>query len=69
MQQENTSKIDIADRLISISEEIKGVSEILSSLRELNELTGERASYLLMLHKTIERYSTELSRIANDLTL
>lgn len=59
------SNIEIADRLDALAEEIQGLSEILSIMREGADLQGTSSAYLLMLGKVTERYSRELREISS----
>lgn len=64
MSSGNTN-IEIADRLDALAEEVQGLSEILSIMRESADLQGTSSAYLLTLGKVTERYSWELREISN----
>ena len=57
------NRIDVADRLAAISEELMGAAQILFIMYE-NDLS---AVHLMMLSKTVERYSKEISEIEKEL--
>ena len=63
MSSANTN-IEIADRLDALAEEIQGLSEILSIMRESADLQGTSSAYLLTLGKVTEHYSRELREIS-----
>lgn len=57
--------VDHADRMDAISDELKGIAQILFLMYEEESLHGTSAFHFLMLSKTVERYCMEISEIAN----
>ena len=56
--------VEAADRLDAVAEELQGLSEILSIMRENAELQGTSSAYLLTLGKVTGHYSQELREIS-----
>ena len=56
--------LEAADRLNAAAEELQGLSEILSIMRESAELQGTGSAYLLTLSKLTGHYSQELREIS-----
>ena len=56
--------LEAADRLDALAEELAGLSEILSIMRESAELQGTSSAYLLTLGKVTEHCSQELREIS-----
>ena len=56
--------VEVADRLNAAAEELQGLSEILSIMRESAELQGMSSAYMLTLSKVTEHYSQELREIS-----
>ena len=56
--------LEAADRLNAAAEELQGLSEILSIMRESAELQGMSSAYMLTLSKVTEHYSQELREIS-----
>ena len=61
------SRIDIADRLNLIADEIQGISDILSIMRENEELQGVPAGHILLLQHDTGRLGAEIRNIAKTL--
>ena len=58
------SRIDLSDRIIAISEELLGVSQILMILQAYE---GANSEHLLTLAKVCERHSEGLQEIAGEI--
>lgn len=56
--------LEAADRLNAAAEELQGLSEILSIMRESAELQGMSSAYMLTLSKLTGHYSQELREIS-----
>lgn len=56
--------VEAADRLDAVAEELQGLSEILSIMRESAELQGMSSAYMLTLSKVTGHYSQELREIS-----
>ena len=61
------NRIDIADRLNAMAEELVGLSQILSIMREHEEQQGDNSEKYYLLQTTTERLGEELKEIAEDL--
>ena len=59
------NKIDIADRLYAIGDEILGISGVLSIIRECEELKGFSASHIALLQHDTPRMGTAIQDIAD----
>lgn len=61
--------ISAVDRLDAVAEELLGLSEILSIMRESAELQGMSSAYMLTLSKVTEHYSREVKEISKIIKL
>lgn len=61
------NRIDTADRLSAMADELIGLSRILSIMREHEEEQGDNAEHFFLLQTTTERLGMELKEIAEEL--
>ena len=60
-------RIEIADKLAVIADELQGVAEILSVMRENKELQGTSAKSVLLLQHDVTRIEGEIRSIAGKI--
>ena len=65
MEKKTNSKLEVADHLQAISDEIIGVSRILMIMYENEVRNGDTAEHFLTLKNMVEGYGKEIREIAN----
>ena len=60
-------RIEIADRLAIIADEIQGLADVLSVMRENEELQGLPANHILLLQHCAEKTGNEIRSIAGKI--
>ena len=60
-------RIEIADWLAAIADEVQGIAEVLSVLRENEELQGASAKHILLLQHDAERIIGKIWKISEKI--
>ena len=61
------NNLDISDRMHSISDELKGLAEILFIMYENEVMQGSPAEYYLMLRRMVAEYGEEIKELADKI--